>query len=145
VNRGDVVDVDLPELGRRPAVIVTREVAIAFLADVTVASITSRMRGLPTEVRLDHAQGLDHDSVVNCHHLFTVPKTVVGPFAGSSIQRRCISSIPRSRSRSVSTGGPSRNKCVGLGAGSWMPGAARERRRAPARRASRVAPGAASR
>jgi len=27
VNRGDVVDVDLPELGRRPAVIVTRQVA----------------------------------------------------------------------------------------------------------------------
>jgi len=83
VNRGDVVDVDLPEFGRRPAaVIVTRQVAIAFLADVTVASITSRMRGLPTEVRLDHAQGLDHDSVVNCDNLFTVPKTVVGRVRG---------------------------------------------------------------
>lgn len=82
MNRGDVVDVDLPELGRRPAVIVTRQVAIAFLADVTVASITSGMRGLPTEVRLDHAQGLDRNSVVNCDNLFTVPKTVVGRVRG---------------------------------------------------------------
>jgi len=63
-------------------VIVTRQVAIAFLADVTVASITSRMRGLPTEVRLDHAHGLDHDNVVNCDTLFTVPKTVVGRVRG---------------------------------------------------------------
>jgi mRNA-degrading endonuclease toxin of MazEF toxin-antitoxin module len=49
-------------------------VAIPFLANVTVASITTRIPGLPTEVRLDRAQGLDGDSVVNCHNLFTVPK-----------------------------------------------------------------------
>jgi hypothetical protein len=36
-------------------------------------------------------------------------------------------------------------RCGDRGAGSWMPGAAGERRRAPARRASHVAPGAARR
>jgi len=82
VNRGDVVDVDLPELGRRPAVIVTRGVAVPFLANVTVASITTRVRGLPTEVKLDSAQGLDDDSVVNCDNLFTVPKTAIGRIRG---------------------------------------------------------------
>jgi len=56
VNRGDVVDVDLPQLGRRPAVIVTRQVAIPFLANVTVAAITTRVRDLPTEVHVDQAQ-----------------------------------------------------------------------------------------
>ena len=56
--------------------------AIAFLANVTVASITSRIRGLPTEVKLDRAQGLDQDSAVTCDNLFTVPKTVVGRVRG---------------------------------------------------------------
>lgn len=83
MNRGDVVDVDLPEIGRRPAVIVTRQVAIAFLANVTVASVTSRIRGLPTEVGLDGVQGLDGESVINCDNLFTVRKTAVGRTRGA--------------------------------------------------------------
>ena len=82
MNRGDIVDVDLPDLGRRPAVIITRQVAIPFLANVTVASITTRLRGLPTEVRLDRAQGLDDDSAINCDNLFTVPKTAIGRTRG---------------------------------------------------------------
>lgn len=82
MNRGEVVDVDLPEVGRRPAVIVTRQVAIPFLANVTVASITTRIRGLPTEVRLDRDQGLDDDSVVNCDNLFTVSKVRIGRVRG---------------------------------------------------------------
>jgi len=45
----------------------------------------------------------------------------------------------------VSDKGPRLSKCECLGAGSWMPEGARERRRAPARRASRVASGAARR
>lgn len=82
MNRGDVVDVDLPELGRRPAVIVARQVAIPFLANVTVASITTRVRGLPTEVQLDRAQGLDADSVVNCDNLLTLSKTAIARIRG---------------------------------------------------------------
>lgn len=82
MNRCEVVDVDLPDIGHRPAVIVTRQVAIPFLANVTVASITTRVRGLPTEVQLDRAQGLDDDSVINCDTLFTVPKTAIGRIRG---------------------------------------------------------------
>jgi mRNA interferase MazF len=82
MNRGEVVEVDLPEIGRRPAVIVTRQVAIPFLANVTVASITTRIRGLPTEVQLDRDQGLDDDSVVNCDNLFTVSKAAIGRVRG---------------------------------------------------------------
>lgn len=77
MNRGDVVDVELPELGRRQAEIVTRDVAIEFLANVTVASITTRIRGLPTEVFVDREQGLDDDCVVICDNLFTLPKAAV--------------------------------------------------------------------
>ena len=82
MKRGDVVDVDLPELGRRPAVIVTRQVAIASLANVTVASIATRIRGLPTEVQVDRAHGLDDDGVVTCDNPFTVPKTAIGRVRG---------------------------------------------------------------
>lgn len=82
MNRCDVVEVELPQIGQRPAVIVTRQVTIPFLANVTVASITTRMRGLPTEVQLARAQGLDDGSVINCDNLFTVPKTAIGRTRG---------------------------------------------------------------
>jgi len=82
MNRCDVVDVDLPDIGHRPAVIVTRQVAIPFLANITVASITTLTRGLPTEVQLDRAQGLDDESVINCDNLFTIPKTAIGRTRG---------------------------------------------------------------
>lgn len=82
MNRGDVVEVHLPELGRRPAVIVTRQGAMTYLANVTVASITTRIRGLPTEVELDRAQGLDDVSVVNCDNLFTVSKSSISRTRG---------------------------------------------------------------
>jgi len=59
-------------------VIVSRHRAIPFLAYVTVASVTTRVRGLPTEVALDRAQGLQRESVVNGDTLFTVPKTAIG-------------------------------------------------------------------
>lgn len=83
MNRGDVIDVELPKIGRRPAVIVTRQMAIPYLANVTVASVTTRIRGLPTEVRLDRDQGLDDDSTVNCDNLFTVSKSLVGRARGA--------------------------------------------------------------
>ena len=62
--------------------IVTRQIAIPFLANVIVASITPRVRGLPTEVRLGAAQGLDDESVANCDNLFTIPKSAVGRTRG---------------------------------------------------------------
>jgi len=59
-------------------VVVARQGAISFLANVTVAAITTRIRGLPTEVQLERAHGLDQDSVVNCDNLLTVAKSAVG-------------------------------------------------------------------
>ena len=54
--------------------IVTRDTAIPFLANVCVAEITTRIRGLPTEVVCGQSHGLAHDSVVNCDNLNTVSK-----------------------------------------------------------------------
>ncbi len=64
-------------MGRHPAVIVTREVAIPVLSNVTVALVTSRIRDLPSEAPIGRQQGLKTDSVVNCDNLITVPKSAL--------------------------------------------------------------------
>lgn len=73
MNRGDIWDAELAGK-RRPAVIVTRDVAIPFLANVTVAAVTSTVRGLPTEVAVGPEHGLRQESVVNCDNVFTLSK-----------------------------------------------------------------------
>jgi len=63
---------------RRPVLILTRNSAIGVLNTVTVAPITSTMRGIPTEVFLDRADGMPSDCAVNLDHLQTIPKNKVG-------------------------------------------------------------------
>ena len=62
--------------------ILTRDRAIPLLANVTVAAITTRIRGLTTEVHIDERHGLESDSVINCDNLFTVPKSALGRLRG---------------------------------------------------------------
>jgi mRNA interferase MazF len=76
VNRGDIYDIEFG-WGVRPAVIITRDVAIPVLRNVTVAEITSRVRDLPTEVTLERRNGLTRDCVANCDNLWTIPKTAL--------------------------------------------------------------------
>jgi len=83
VNRGEVYDVDWPGLGARPAVIVTRPSVIPHLANVTVVLITTRVRGLPTEVELGTAHGLVEGSVANCDNVLTIPKTALARHRGT--------------------------------------------------------------
>jgi mRNA interferase MazF len=83
VNRGEVYDIDWPGLGLRPAVIVTRPTAIPHLTNVTVVLITTRVRGLPTEVELGVAHGLVEGSVANCDNVLTVPKAAVAGLRGA--------------------------------------------------------------
>ena len=72
----------------RPAVVVTREVARPHLAWVTVVPITSRIRGLTTEVRVGTENGLDQDSVLNCDNLTTIPVTRLGQQIGFLLDRQ---------------------------------------------------------
>ena len=66
----------------RPAVILTREIVRPHLSRVTVAPITSRVRGLTVEVFVGRSNGLDQDSVINCDNIVTVPTWAVGPQIG---------------------------------------------------------------
>lgn len=83
MNRGEVYDVDWLGLGTRPAVIVTRPSAIPHLANVTVVLITTRVRGVPTEVELGSAHGLIEGSVANCDNVLTISKTALARHRGA--------------------------------------------------------------
>jgi mRNA interferase MazF len=58
--------------------ILTREIVRPYLSRVTVAPITSRVRGLTVEVLVGPSNGLDQESVINCHNIVTVPTSAVG-------------------------------------------------------------------
>ncbi|MGY1669454.1 type II toxin-antitoxin system PemK/MazF family toxin [Geodermatophilus sp. SYSU D00710] len=62
----------------RPVLVLTRELVRPHLSRVTVAPITSRIRGLSTEVSVGPADGLDHPSVVSCDNVITVPTSALG-------------------------------------------------------------------
>jgi mRNA interferase MazF len=62
----------------RPVVVLTRELVRPHLARVTVAPITTTIRGLSTEVPVGPANGLDQACVVSCDNIVTVPTSTLG-------------------------------------------------------------------
>lgn len=63
---------------RRPVLILTRDSVLPFLNEVTIAPITTTVRGIPSEVKLTIADGMPQTSAINFHHLQTVPKKKIG-------------------------------------------------------------------
>jgi mRNA interferase MazF len=63
---------------QRPVVVLTRETAVAYLPTVTVAPITSTIRGVPSEVVLDEADGMKLPCAANLHHVVTVSQERLG-------------------------------------------------------------------
>ena len=66
----------------RPVLILTRELVRPHLTTVTVAPITTTVRGLSTEVAVDAANGLEGPSVVSCDNVTTIPKGTLGEQIG---------------------------------------------------------------
>lgn len=66
----------------RPVLVLTRELVRPHLATVTVAPVTTTVRGLSTEVPVGAANGLDGPSVVQCDHVTTVPVGRLGRQVG---------------------------------------------------------------
>lgn len=64
---------------KRPVLILTRDSAIEFLGEVTIAPITTTIRNIPTEVLLTRNDGMKANSAVNFDHLQTVSKSKIGP------------------------------------------------------------------
>jgi mRNA interferase MazF len=79
LSRGDVrlCLYALPDK-QRPVLVLTRDSAVGYLATVTVAPITSTIRGVPSEVILDVDDGMKNRCVVNLHNAVTVAQTRLG-------------------------------------------------------------------
>jgi mRNA interferase MazF len=63
---------------KRPALVLTRDSAIAYLSTVTVAPVTSAIRGVPSEVVLSEEDGMKSTCAVNLHNAVTVSQQRLG-------------------------------------------------------------------
>src|SRR5260370_26787267 len=86
----------LAQVGRktRPVLVLTRPEVIDVRNLVTVAEVTTSIRGLAAEVDVDHvALGLDRPSVINCDGIHTVGQTtlttVVGKVGADTMRKVC--------------------------------------------------------
>jgi mRNA interferase MazF len=79
IDRGDVrLYAFAPPDKKRPVVVLTRESAIAYLSTVTVAPVTSTIRGVPSEVVLNEDDGMKATCAVNLHNAVTVSQQHLG-------------------------------------------------------------------
>jgi mRNA interferase MazF len=56
---------------KRPALVLTRNSAIEYLSTVTVAPVTFKIRGVPSEVVLNEEDGMKSPCAVNLHKAVT--------------------------------------------------------------------------
>jgi len=79
IVRGDVRLYQFaPPDKQRPVLVLTRESAISYLSTVTVAPITSTIRGVPSEVVLSEEDGMKASCAVNLHNAVTVSQQRLG-------------------------------------------------------------------
>ena len=79
ISRGDVRLYQFaPPNKRRPVLVLTRDSAIDYLGTVTVAPITSTIRGVPSEVILGEDDGMKTACAVNLHNSVTVAQARLG-------------------------------------------------------------------
>ena len=86
----------LAEVGRkrRPVLVLTRSEVLDVRSLVTVAEVTTSIRGIAAEVELDYARaGLDRPSAINCDGIHTVAQELmtkrVGWLGDDVMQRVC--------------------------------------------------------
>ena len=65
---------------RRPVLILTRHSAVSFLTSITIAPLTTTIRGIPTEVVLTSEDGVQTSCVVNLDNIQTISKANLGAF-----------------------------------------------------------------
>ena len=74
---------------RRPVLILTRSSAIPFLTGITVAPITTTIRGIPSEILLTpDKDGVFADCAVNTDNIQTIQKANLGVFITQLSQER---------------------------------------------------------
>jgi mRNA interferase MazF len=79
MKRGDIrYYVFTPPDKKRLVIVLSRDSIIPYLGEVTIAPITSTIRGIPSEVLLSEADGMPKNCVINFDHMQTVPKDKIG-------------------------------------------------------------------
>ena len=58
-----------PPNKRRPVLLLTRDSVMPHLNEVTIAPITTTIRGIASEVRLGISDGMPEECAANFHHL----------------------------------------------------------------------------
>ena len=75
MKRGEIWWAELPmPAGRRPVILLSRDEAYEVRRLITVAPITTRVRGIPVEVPLGPKDGMPRECVANLDTVTTIPK-----------------------------------------------------------------------
>ena len=93
-RRGELWWCELPEIGRRPVVVLSRDAAIPRLRRAVVASCTTTIRGLPSEVVLEPGDDpVPQRSAVNLDSVGSVSVAVLvqrlGTLSGDRMTELC--------------------------------------------------------
>ncbi|HZJ52132.1 MAG TPA: type II toxin-antitoxin system PemK/MazF family toxin [Actinomycetota bacterium] len=87
-RRAEVWWGELPEVGRRPFLVMTRNAAIPVLNAVLAAPVSRTVRGIPTEVRLGLEDGMPVECAASLDTLRVVSKAHL-------VERACVLSPGR--------------------------------------------------
>ena len=66
----------------RPALVLTREASRGAMTNVSVAPITTKIKGLSSEVRVGPDNGLEQECVISLDNVLTVPVNALGRTLG---------------------------------------------------------------
>jgi mRNA interferase MazF len=92
-RRGEVWFATVPGDKRRPVLVLTRDPMGRHLSSVICAPVTSRVRGISTEVALGPENGLAHTSVANFDNVFLLRREHLvrrlGRATDTQVQRAC--------------------------------------------------------
>ena len=93
-RRGELWWCELPDIGRRPVLVLSRDVAIPRLRRVLIAPCTTTVRGLPSEVVLEPGDDpVPRPSALNLDSVESVSIAVLverlGSLSGSRMREVC--------------------------------------------------------
>ncbi len=93
-KRGELWWCELPEIGRRPVVVLSRDAAIPRLRRTLIAPCTTTIRGLPSEVVLESPEDpISRRSAVNLDSVESISVAVlverIGSLSGPRMREIC--------------------------------------------------------
>lgn len=75
MRRGEIWWADTGAAGDRPVLVLTRDPVADRIGSVVVAALTTRVRGLTSELPVGVSDGMDRDGVVTFDNINTLPRS----------------------------------------------------------------------